>query len=333
MVPESPLEAEFLAALREGNEAVARSIATGLADSGDPGVHSIIDELIPSALSEVGRLWESGALTVAEEHMATDICVSIVDDLAGNAVAPSRANGTVLVACAEGEWHFLAARALSLSIELAGFNARLLGPSITSSQLAAAIFDTGPNAIALTCSMPANLPGAVQMIETARETRTPILVGGRAFGDGPESAVRLGADGWGRSSRDLREFLGRLDATGQIPTELARVRHRDTVVIEAHLPEIVAQLSNSLGMEYALDGEFASGGVWLLRTLLAALLCDDREILDDHIRWHEGRARLGGALPAAVVIRALLAAIPKKAIDARTWLEEAALAADLELEL
>lgn len=320
----------FFAALEAGDEAAAHDLAFSVAESGAAGVATVLDELLPGALARVGHLWEDGTWSVAQEHLATDICVRIVERLAGELEPPST-NDTVLVACAEGEWHSLASRIVGVAVRLAGRRALVVGPSITSSQLAGSVFDSGPVAIAVSCSMPANLPGARRMIEAAHDTGTPIVVGGRAFGDSPSRAIRLGADGWFDSSLAIRTFLDGIDTvdhnTGDTPN------HRELALLRAHLGAIMTSLSTGLDTRKALDGEMASGGVWMLRSLQAALMCDEIEILEDQMRWHSDRAAIGMALPTDVVAGLLLESLPESASISHEWLRSAAAATGIALEL
>lgn len=322
--------ASFVASLEARDELSARAVATSIIAGSDGGVSRVLDELIPQAMQLVGQRWESGEWTVAQEHAATDICDGIVSTIGREIEAADSAAPLALVVCAEGEWHSLASRSVAVSLSLLGWQVELLGPSVSSSQLAAAIFDWGPGFVAMTCSMIANLPGASRMIATARETRTPILVGGRAFGDGPERAQHLGADGWAHDSSSLAEFIAELPRLDP-PANPAAHYGREVSLLQALSGDITMELSRRLGIDHALEGELAAGGVWMLRTLHAALLCDDRSLLIDYMRWHEGRARLEGALPAAVVIRALLSALPEDSTTSHQWLEDSALDAGVRM--
>lgn len=321
--------ASFLQSLEAADDNAARSLAASVIAESEGGVAAVLDELIPQAMHRVGQLWESGEWTIAQEHAATEVCEGIVETVALESAGTHPNGPTVLVVCAEGEWHSLASRTVGVALQLHGWQPRLLGPSVSSSQLAASIFDSGPEFVAMTCSMVANLPGALRMIAAARETRTPILVGGIAFGDAPDRAERLGADGWAQRTDSVADFLGQVHSL-ESPEEV--LGHQpEAKLLDSMSGSINMELSKRLGIEYALEGELAAGGVWMKRTLHAALLCDDQSLLTEHIRWHEGRTRIAGGLPSAVVIRALLGALPEEATTSRRWLEESAVDAGIQL--
>lgn len=286
-------------------------------------LEEIADVLLPRLLREVGERWESGRWTVAQEHLASDAADRALTRLAERTTPTTTVRRTLLVACAEGEWHTLAARVVGLCFQSAGWQVRLLGASVPAGQLVAAIYDTGPDLVAISCSLPANLPGAHRMIMAARETGTPVVVGGRAFGSDDRLARRLGAHGWAVSAMQLLSLAEEPEDLLNGPTVEVGPAAADLAAIEAAEDDIVRRLSRELGMHYAEDGELASGGVWLLRTLKSALLCNEPTMLTEQLSWQDRRAALGHALGSTVLGEALAAALPEGAPTARWWLEQA----------
>lgn len=317
-------------ALLDRFETADRRAAAALVDdlvADGKTLEEIADVLLPRLLREVGSRWESGAWTVAQEHLASDAADRALTALAARAHPTGTARHTMLVACAEGEWHTLAARVVGLCFQNAGWTVRLLGASVPAGQLVAAIYDTGPDLVAISCSLPANLPGAHKMILAARETGTPVVVGGRAFGADDRLAVTLGASGWASSAMELLAIAEQPERLLAEAVESPSPAAGDLAAIEAHEDQIVLHLSRRLGINEAHDGELASGGVWLLRTLKAALLCNHPALLADQLSWQHRRANLGQALEVGVLTEALAAALPAGAATAASWLQEAADAA------
>lgn len=322
---------DFVIRLGHGDEEGCRALVSELVASGGQGVRAVADDLIPRALELVGEKWEAAEWNVAQEHVASDICERIVATMTMELTAPAESTSAAVIACAEGEWHSLAAHIAAMGLQLRSWRPVVLGPSVSASQLVAAIYDAGPELVAVSCSLPANLPGARRMIVTALETGTPVVAGGRAFGESPDVAKRLGASSWAASAFDLADLAEGLDTFVPPLAYLDQALHPDLGILEAHESTIVQELSELLGVEHTVDGELGAGGVWLFRTLQAALMCDDRKLLERQLQWQQGRSRLAGALPAAVIARALLAAIPRSAATARAWLDTAASDAGVEL--
>ncbi len=316
----------FLAALETADDEAARSLVDDLVAEGPAGLCLVMDELIPTALEIVGLRWEQNEWTIAQEHIATDICRRIVISIGEELPEPEPNAPSALVACAEGEWHSLASLTVQVALSLAGWRAELLGPSVSSSQLAASIFDNGPDLVALTCSMVANLPGARRMIDTAHQTGTAVVVGGRAFGENHYRSRRLGADAWVATASAVLDIPAkRVDIQ---PASLPDPPHQPELrLLDDATHEIVMNLSRHADLDESDQEVLATGAVWMLRTVHAALLCDDRDILREHIEWQSRRALLGSALPSEDVVSAVVAAMPPQAEVATQWLEECLAAA------
>ncbi|NND03341.1 MAG: cobalamin B12-binding domain-containing protein [Acidimicrobiia bacterium] len=314
--------ARFLDAITESDETTTERLV-GEAIRSPKGIERLLDELIPRALEIVGSRWEQNEWTFSQEHLATDVCRRVVESLGDTLNEPDRHAPSALVVCAEGEWHSLAATVLKVGLQLAGWQAKLLGPSVSSSQLAAAIFDEGPDLVAVTCSMVANLPGARRMIATAHETGTSVIVGGRAFGETPDRSIKLGADGWAAKASRVPTVAepSRLPSTRL--DQLQSPHAAELRVLDDSTHDIIMKLSRSFESVDVDEGTLAGGAVWILRTAHAALLCDDPRLLQDHVEWHDRRARLGAALPTRQVIEGVVEALPLEAETTALWLEDA----------
>lgn len=312
----------YLEAVSNRDEEAAHSVVVELMRAGSDAV-AVIDDVIAPALHSVGEMWDTGAWTVAQEHIATEISERVIASMIADHALPGPATGIALIACAEGEWHSLPSRAVQMGFVAAGWRTRLLGPSVSASQLATAIYDEGPDIVAVSCCLAANVPGARRMILAARETGTPVLVGGSAFGRNEARARLLGANGWGPNAASAAEVAAAILGDTTNASVLVPTLEAETTLLGASQREIVHALSRALDPEGSLDGELASGGVWLLRTLHAALLVNDVGVVVDQLRWQSRRASLGKALPVGQITDALLGALPGEAERARRLLLEA----------
>lgn len=66
-----------------------------------------------------------------------------------------------------------------------------------------------PAALALSCSLTANLVEAARSIDVAHRHGIPVIVGGAAFGDTEERATALGADAWSGAAEGAAAILDR----------------------------------------------------------------------------------------------------------------------------
>ena len=189
--------AKYLAAQLKGSrrEALRLVVEEGL----DRGV-SVVDlqlGVLQEAQREIGRLWQENVISIAQEHMATAISHAALSHLYDVAVrAPSR-NRKVLVACVDGELHDFPARLVADALDLAGFETRYLGASVPVEGLSALVLAERPDLIALSVTMPFNLPAlrvAVARLREATNGQIPIAVGGGACVWNAALADELGAN-------------------------------------------------------------------------------------------------------------------------------------------
>ena len=93
----------------------------------DAGLAAAV-KLLAEVQQAVGDLWQQNELTVADEHAATAVV-----DLALAAACleaerrPHALGGTVVVACAEEEWHVMPARMFAEQLTAAGWDVVFLG--------------------------------------------------------------------------------------------------------------------------------------------------------------------------------------------------------------
>jgi MerR family transcriptional regulator, light-induced transcriptional regulator len=155
-------------------------------------------EVFQPALREVGRRWETGALSVAQEHLATAITQTAMSRLAAELFRRAPAGGpSVLAACVETERHDVGLRMLCDLLELEGWTTRFLGSTVPPSDLVHMARETRPDVIALSASLPPSLMAVRGLTSELRRLGPPaplILVGGRPFLGHPELAAKIGAD-------------------------------------------------------------------------------------------------------------------------------------------
>jgi MerR family transcriptional regulator, light-induced transcriptional regulator len=176
----------YLDALRAADAAGAYRIASEALAEGIE-IPELYQRVIRPAMYEVGKLWEKGALTVADEHLATALTHRVlaalrpplrVDTGAGAASPRKRA----MLAAVEGEQHALGLRMAADVLEDAGFETIYLGADVPTGALLQAVDSLAPDLLGLSATMPELAPRLAEVVASVREGHPglELLVGGQA---------------------------------------------------------------------------------------------------------------------------------------------------------
>lgn len=297
-----PLEAYFRT-VTDVDEAEATRVVLTLLDEGTP-LERITAEVLGAAQVRVGRLWEQGRWSVADEHAATAVTETALSALAAAARRrPSQQRRHVLLACAQGEWHTLPARMAATLAGTHDVRVTVAGPSMPADQLGRRLSAGDVDVLALSCTLPTNLLGAAHCVRAAHEAGVPVVAGGRAFGDTPRRALAIGADGW--SARPAALATMPLAISGRDPRITPEMVLLDTVddatVLAAY--DLLVRAVPGLGAASAYEqGRTRESLRWMARFAGASVLVDDASILDDCFAWL-GRV-LDGRVPEPVAATA-----------------------------
>jgi methanogenic corrinoid protein MtbC1 len=171
-------------------------------------VRTLYLDVLQPAMREVGRRWESGAMSVAEEHLATAVTQTLMTRLASEMLLTAPGGGPLLIAaCVDAERHEVGLRMLCDLLELEGWTTVYLGPTVPVRDLVRMV------ETALSVSLVPHLLALRAAIADVRALGNPqplVMVGGRAFHSAPDLAARLGAD---LTAGDAGEAVARLKET------------------------------------------------------------------------------------------------------------------------
>jgi methanogenic corrinoid protein MtbC1 len=131
------LKGRLLDALLGADRRAAEAVIDDALSEGMDGL-AVLDELLTPVMHAVGRLWESGEITIADEHLATAVAHGTLTRIYPElATAEPRTRGVVLLAGADGEQHMFGLRMLADVLEAAGFDVRNVAGSLPPESLAA----------------------------------------------------------------------------------------------------------------------------------------------------------------------------------------------------
>jgi methylmalonyl-CoA mutase cobalamin-binding domain/chain len=197
---------DYEAALATGDARGALAVIDGLIDAGVE-FDDLCEEIIRPALYEIGRLWETGRIGVADEHLATSISETVLACMGAIWSTPIDAEPRVLVCTSDGEAHAVGARMVAEAFAAADWSVQYLGASTPADAVASAVVERGADVLALSTTMSGNLPAAEETIALARAAAGElcVIVGGQAYGGDPRRAERLGAELYQEGLRGLVE--------------------------------------------------------------------------------------------------------------------------------
>lgn len=209
-LPEAmPVTMSLTEALVAGDRMSARRIMFEPLEQGRPLVDVAVG-LVQPAMYEIGRLWQSSRVSIAQEHLATAITESLLAQAFAAAEFAVPIPRKALFACVQGNHHVLGLRVVSDAFELEGWQVQFLGADTPTQSLIHQVDRFGPDLLGLSITMPSQVPTARELLGQLRaelgSRRPAVLVGGLALNQLDGLWRDLGADLWGADARAaLRE--------------------------------------------------------------------------------------------------------------------------------
>jgi methanogenic corrinoid protein MtbC1 len=163
---------------------------------------------------EIGRLWQSNVVGIAQEHYCTASTQLIMSQLYPYIFRSDRTcRGTIVAACVSGELHEIGARMLCDLLEMEGWNTIYLGANVPTAGIVDVLRDNHSNILAVSASMTFHIPAVREVVAAVRlaSPATRILVGGYAFKIAPNLWRDVDADYWTKDASDAISLIGGLD--------------------------------------------------------------------------------------------------------------------------
>ncbi len=145
----------------------------------------IDDEIIAPALWLIGELWQRGEISVADEHIATEISIRVLTlQREARRVASARPAHRVLLAAPQGDLHVVALRMVGNLLRDAGYDVVMLGADVPVDALGGAATRYRPDVICMSATLPGRVGYVVAAIDEVQR-RAPgvgFVLGGRGLG-------------------------------------------------------------------------------------------------------------------------------------------------------
>jgi methanogenic corrinoid protein MtbC1/DNA-binding XRE family transcriptional regulator len=192
--PRGALDRRYLDALVRGDAAAADAVVEQARGRGLTAEQIYLHLLAP-AQAEVGARWRARRLTVADEHLATEITLAQMERLReGLSVRPASGRRAVL-ACVEGEAHAVGVRMVADFFLIDGWAVDYLGASTPTADLVEFVGRRRPDLVGLSVTQAEHV-SALRQAAAALHRLTPpprLLAGGAAL-RGRRPAAGFGVD-------------------------------------------------------------------------------------------------------------------------------------------
>lgn len=196
MVKEAILE-RYLASLIAGDRKACRAAIEQSLQSGMPANLVYVDIIWP-IMVEVEQLWRSDRITASEEHLATRINRTIVDQLQNKLPRRPSKNKKIAICCAQTELQELGAQIMADLFESDGWEVKFLGGGLTNDDILAFIHEYAPEILLIYGIAPKQAPDVRRLIDTIKDINAwpnmRIMASGGLFNRAEGLWQEIGAD-------------------------------------------------------------------------------------------------------------------------------------------
>ncbi|HEY2616889.1 MAG TPA: cobalamin-dependent protein [Acetobacteraceae bacterium] len=192
-----PEAASFEVALLSGRQHDALAVMNGCIDNGRNVVDVELHVVQPS-LYHIGEEWQANRVSVAREHMATAIALSIMTMGLLRSPPAAMIGKRVLLACVAGNFHTVGLRMVADAFQMAGWDVQHLGADVPSAAIIRQVAEWRAHLVGLSVAFAQQLPTAkaiiVQLAEHFGSSRPAVIIGGLAINRFSRLADLVGAD-------------------------------------------------------------------------------------------------------------------------------------------
>lgn len=204
MVHEATL-ARYLEALVRGDRKGCRNVIEETLQTGVPA-NSVYLHVIWPIMAEIEKLVRADKITATQEHLATRINRTIVDQLQNKLPRRAERHKKVIICCAPDELQELGAQILADLFESDGWQVRFVGGGLTNDDIFAYVNEYAPDLLLIHGTMPKQAPDVRRLIDTIRAVDAwpdmRIMVCGGLFGRAEGLWEEIGADLFAATAQD-----------------------------------------------------------------------------------------------------------------------------------
>ena len=176
--------ARYLEPLLRGDRKACRAVIEETLQTGVPA-NSVYVHVVWPVMEEIDNLLRQDRITPIQEHLATRVNRTIVDQLQNKLPRRPGKNKKVVVCCAPDELQELGAQMITDLFESDGWDVRFLGGGLTNDDILAFINEYAPAILLIYGTAPRQAPEVRRLIDTIKSVNAwpdmRILVSGGLF--------------------------------------------------------------------------------------------------------------------------------------------------------
>jgi methanogenic corrinoid protein MtbC1 len=225
LLPDTPhghVASNYLLALLEGDRRRASRVVLDAIDRPESVPDIYLHVLMP-AQAELGRMWLTGEINVAEEHFASYTTKMVMGQALAHAAFQPPNGKTLLAAAVAGNQHDIGLCAVADFFEMDGWRTIQLGADVPVGDLVQAVECFDVDLLALSACLNVQVETVKSTIRAVRGAPRgevlKILVGGLAFADSRDLAVEMGANGYAGNAHEAVQLGGQLVGLSSDPSD------------------------------------------------------------------------------------------------------------------
>jgi MerR family transcriptional regulator, light-induced transcriptional regulator len=210
----SPLAQKYLDSLLRGNRNVSLSLVLDEVKAGAP-VKEMYTQVFQPVQYEIGRLWQTNKISVAQEHYCTGATQLVMSQLYPYLFTGEKKNRKLVTTCVPEELHEVGARMVTDFFEMDGWDTYYLGANMPIESLVRYLSEIKPQCLAISATMTFHVSVVEEMIRKIRAAHEvssdlKILVGGYPFIVAEGLWKKVGANGYAPNAMEAVELADKL---------------------------------------------------------------------------------------------------------------------------
>ncbi len=195
----TPLARHYLDCLLKLQRDEALSLILKEVKAGIP-VKEIYLQVFQPVQYEIGRLWQTNKISVAQEHYCTGATQLVMSQLYPYLFTGEKRNRKMVTTCVSGELHEMGARMVTDFFEMEGWDTYYLGANMPIEGVIKFVVDICPQILAISATMTIHVSAVDEMILRIKSapgipSDLKIIVGGYPFKVAENLWQTVGADG------------------------------------------------------------------------------------------------------------------------------------------